>query len=199
MAAWNAQAGTEQGNTSDGKAPGSTRWPMPWASKARGQRRGQTRWRAGQQTRPAALAEVAATGQKPVRSGRFYQTLRRSRRSLLPPRPLRFYPTCCRHRPETRPEAADFTQTLREAAAQAAADTRCCRHQKTRPEAADFTQTLREAAAQAAADTPAQLPQMAVRFRWQCPALSVARHSMWSASPPRLASHNGPMMWASRW
>ncbi len=58
---------------------------------------------------------------------------------------------------KTRPEAADFTQTLREAAAQAAADTPAvaATGQKTRPEAADFTQTLREAAAQAAADTPA--------------------------------------------
>ncbi len=46
---------------------------------------------------------------------------------------------------------------MREAAAQAAADTPAvaATGQKTRPEAADFTQTLREAAAQAAADTPA--------------------------------------------
>ena len=116
----NAQAGTEQGNTSDGKPqaqPG-----MQALANALGQKQGEGKpaeVQASNQT--AAPAEVAATGQK------------------------------------TRPEAADFTQTLREAAAQAAADTPAvaATGQKTRPEAADFTQTLREAAAQAAADTPA--------------------------------------------
>lgn len=82
----NAQAGTEQGNTSDGKPqaqPG-----MQALANALGQKQGEGKpaeVQASNQT--AAPAEVAATGQK------------------------------------TRPEAADFTQTLREAAAQAAADT----------------------------------------------------------------------------
>ena len=82
----NAQAGTEQGNTSDGKPqaqPG-----MQALANALGQKQGEGKSaevQASSQT--AAPAEVAATGQK------------------------------------TRPEAADFTQTLREAAAQAAADT----------------------------------------------------------------------------
>ncbi|PXX77632.1 flagellar hook-length control protein FliK [Rivihabitans pingtungensis] len=82
----NAQAGAEQGNTSDGKPqaqPG-----MQALANALGQKQGEGKSaevQASSQT--AAPAEVAATGQK------------------------------------TRPEAADFTQTLREAAAQAAADT----------------------------------------------------------------------------
>lgn len=82
----NAQAGAEQGNTSDSKPqaqPG-----MQALANALGQKQGEGKSaevQASSQT--AAPAEVAATGQK------------------------------------TRPEAADFTQTLREAAAQAAADT----------------------------------------------------------------------------
>ena len=128
----NAQAGTEQGNTSDGKPqaqPG-----MQALANALGQKQGEGKpaeVQASNQT--AAPAEVAATGQK------------------------------------------------------------------TRPEAADFTQTLREAAAQAAADTPAPVAADGRQIQVAVPSAQRGAPQHVVSIPPRLASHNGPMMWASRW
>ena len=159
---------------------GSTRYAS--AGQCRGQKQGEGKpssWLQASNQTAAPADSCRHRPENPSGSGRFYLA-----RKPPPPRPLQILPLL--PPPARNPSgAADFTQTLREAAAQTAADTPAVaatgqnvrkRQILPRPCAKPPPEPLQI--------LPLQLPQMAVRFRWQCPALSVARHSVWSASHP---------------